>query len=209
VRRGGTGWQDAAVTAEPSPLDSLRRAAEELVEEVGAIVPRLVGRSREQLSIAMSFAERLPCADWFGFGGEQQSPSRPDLRVVHDDEDDLLDATAVPVRTGASPAKKAPARSAATKAPAKKAPAKKAPTKKSPAKSAAAKKAPVRKTSDPAAPSVAGELAIPDYDELAASQVIPRLDSLSPAELESIREHEASHRARRTILSRIGQIQAG
>ena len=208
------------MTADPSPLDSLRRAAEELVEEVGAIVPRLVGRSREQLSIAMSFAERLPCADWFGLGGSQ-APSRPDLRLIHDDDDeDLADRTAVPVRTTAPPAakqapaaKKAPAAKrapAAKKAPAKTAPAKKAPATKAPAakKAAATKKAPTAKKAA-AAPTAPAGLAIPDYDELAASQVIPRLDSLSPAELESIRAHEASHRSRRTILSRIGQIQAG
>jgi hypothetical protein len=53
-----------------------------------------------------------------------------------------------------------------------------------------------------------GELAIPGYDTLSASQVVPRLDALHPAELEAVRVHEASHRSRRTILSRIAQLQA-
>lgn len=53
------------------------------------------------------------------------------------------------------------------------------------------------------------DLPIPGYDELAASQVIPRLEGLEPDELESVRRYEASNRGRRTILARIVQIQAG
>ena len=54
----------------------------------------------------------------------------------------------------------------------------------------------------------AGELAIPDYDSLSASQVLPRLSGLSPAELEAVRAHEATHRGRKTILSKVAQLQA-
>jgi len=49
-------------------------------------------------------------------------------------------------------------------------------------------------------------LAIPGYDTLSASQVVPRLDALRPGELEAIRRHEHAHRGRRTILSRIAQL---
>ena len=52
-----------------------------------------------------------------------------------------------------------------------------------------------------------GELAIPGYDTLSASQVVPRLDALRPRELEAIKQHEQSRRGRRTILSRIAQLQ--
>ncbi|HKY15767.1 MAG TPA: hypothetical protein VJM33_12655 [Microthrixaceae bacterium] len=52
------------------------------------------------------------------------------------------------------------------------------------------------------------DLAIPDYDGLAASQVLPRLDGLSADELEAVRQHETRHRARRTILGRISQLQS-
>jgi len=55
----------------------------------------------------------------------------------------------------------------------------------------------------------AARLAIPDYDSLAASQVVPRLVGLSAEELEAVRRYEAAHRRRRTILARIGQLQAG
>lgn len=50
-------------------------------------------------------------------------------------------------------------------------------------------------------------LAIPDYDSLSASQVVPRLAGLTTDELEAVRLYEASHRARRTILGRVAQLQ--
>jgi hypothetical protein len=67
----------------------------------------------------------------------------------------------------------------------------------------------------PAPPSserdvAASELAIPDYDTLAASQVVARLSALSRAELGDVRRHEQANRRRRTILNRITQLeQAG
>jgi hypothetical protein len=54
----------------------------------------------------------------------------------------------------------------------------------------------------------AGELPIPDYDNLSASQVVPRLDDLGEAELDQVRAYEQAHRGRMTILSRIAQLQA-
>jgi hypothetical protein len=63
----------------------------------------------------------------------------------------------------------------------------------------------------PAAPTSgpeAAELAIPDYDSLSASQVLPRLSGLSAEELEAVREYEAAHRGRKTILNRAAQLQA-
>jgi hypothetical protein len=53
-------------------------------------------------------------------------------------------------------------------------------------------------------------LAIPDYDELSASQVVDRLDGLAPSALDSIRAYETAHRGRATILGKIDQLgQAG
>lgn len=54
----------------------------------------------------------------------------------------------------------------------------------------------------------AHELAITDYDSLAASQVVSRLAGLSGDELESVRVYEAAHRGRKTILNKIAQLQA-
>lgn len=66
---------------------------------------------------------------------------------------------------------------------------------------------------DPDAPApersgaAATELAVADYDSLAASQVIPRLSGLTTTELEAVRDYEASHRGRKTILGKVAQIQ--
>jgi hypothetical protein len=52
-------------------------------------------------------------------------------------------------------------------------------------------------------------LAIPGYDSLSASQVVQRLAGLSRSELIEVREHEQSHRHRRTILNRVEQLLSG
>ena len=62
---------------------------------------------------------------------------------------------------------------------------------------------PARPTSGPGADT----LAIPGYDSLSASQVLPRLDGLAPDELEAVRAYETEHRGRKTILGRIAQLQ--
>lgn len=50
-------------------------------------------------------------------------------------------------------------------------------------------------------------LAIPDYDLLAASQVVRRLDGLDSDQLEAVRLYEAATRDRRTILHKIARLQ--
>ncbi len=54
--------------------------------------------------------------------------------------------------------------------------------------------------------AVAATLAIPDYDELAASQVVERLEGLSTDDLAAVRSYEEAHRGRRTILFKIDQL---
>lgn len=51
-------------------------------------------------------------------------------------------------------------------------------------------------------------LPIEGYDSLAASQVVLRLGSLTRDELVAVQTYEHSHRARRTILGKINQLQA-
>jgi len=51
------------------------------------------------------------------------------------------------------------------------------------------------------------ELAITDYDSLSTSQVVPRLDGLASADLDAVRRYESAHRGRKTILSKIAQLQ--
>ena len=59
----------------------------------------------------------------------------------------------------------------------------------------------------PEAPA-SDELAIPSYDELAASQVVKRLPGLDPDEMSAIGAYEQANRGRRTILTRIRQLQS-
>ncbi|MGQ0832120.1 MAG: hypothetical protein ACT4OV_10620 [Microthrixaceae bacterium] len=54
----------------------------------------------------------------------------------------------------------------------------------------------------------ADHLAIPDYDGLSASHVVNRLAGLSAPELEAVREYEAANRGRKTILSKVAQLQS-
>jgi len=61
----------------------------------------------------------------------------------------------------------------------------------------------------PAARLSSDELAIPAYDTLSAPQVVQRLAGLSAEELESVRTYEAATRGRKTILSRVAQLQSG
>lgn len=53
----------------------------------------------------------------------------------------------------------------------------------------------------------AGGLAIPGYDSLSASQVVQRLAGLDRQELSEVRDYEEAHRGRRTVLTRIDQLQ--
>jgi hypothetical protein len=69
------------------------------------------------------------------------------------------------------------------------------------------------KASEAAAPAPAvrsrADLAIQGYDTLSASQVVQRLAGLSADELEAVRDYESGTRGRRTILSKITQLQTG
>lgn len=57
-------------------------------------------------------------------------------------------------------------------------------------------------------PFPAETLAIPDYESLSASQVVPRLDGLTAEELEAVRTYESATRGRKTILNKIAQLQS-
>lgn len=59
-----------------------------------------------------------------------------------------------------------------------------------------------------AAPPAEASLAIEGYATLAASQIVPRLTTLSRADLEAIDAFERANRGRRTILHRVEQLLA-
>lgn len=72
--------------------------------------------------------------------------------------------------------------------------------------------APAPATDEPPAAAAVrsrADLSIPGYDTLSASQVVQRLAGLSPDELEDVRDYESGSRGRRTILSKIAQLQSG
>ena len=73
--------------------------------------------------------------------------------------------------------------------------------------------APAARPTTPAAPAAtngtgptSGELPIPGYDLLSATQVIERLEGLASPELLAVKTYELAHRARTTILGKIAQL---
>lgn len=61
---------------------------------------------------------------------------------------------------------------------------------------------------DVSPPVTADALPLTDYDSLAASQVVPRLATMSAADLELVGQYERAHRNRQTILHRVAQLLA-
>lgn len=127
-----------------------------------------------------------------GSSGPSPAPSATPARPPLAGE---VPATRAPAATGRRPAKAATATRPARGRPAP-VPSPPSPT-----------PVPVRGPGRPAAVGSPTELAIPDYDSLSASQVVPRLSGLTPGELEAVRLHESAGRARKTILSRVAQLQ--
>lgn len=55
-------------------------------------------------------------------------------------------------------------------------------------------------------PAAAASLPLAGYDTLAASHVVPRLATMTRAELEAVGAYERANRARRTIINRVEQL---
>jgi hypothetical protein len=158
------------------------------------VVPKLAERGKGQVALA-----RL-----FGRYAIARGQAEAD-RLINSNKP----AASAPPAAPPSPAPPSPAppepTAAATAAAATTAPSA---TKARPKPTPASRPVPLRKAKVAAKPAGASSLAIPGYDTLSASQVIPRLDALRPAELEAVRAYEAAHRGRRTILNRVAQLQA-
>lgn len=147
------------------------------VEELLRSMPRLFERTLHQAELARALAAHLPCVG--GLFGSRPSNEAPGTRAP--EPVGVLDLFDEP--------------SAATSST----------TNGSAASVAAAPGA------DPGEPSggpspVEADLAVPDYDSLAASQVVPRLAMLSPQDLRDVLAYERSHRRRQTILNRVTQL---
>ena len=52
------------------------------------------------------------------------------------------------------------------------------------------------------------DLAIPGYEDLAASHIVARLDRLTRSELAAIRAFEVANRGRRTVVGKVDQLLA-
>jgi len=77
---------------------------------------------------------------------------------------------------------------------------------------APAESAPATETDSPPsddAADAAVQLPIDEYESLAASHVVARLDNLTPTELRQVRRFEVAHRGRRTVIGRIDQLLGG
>lgn len=174
-----------------SAQDRTEDDAAPLLDELLQVVPRLVERTRSQAEFARSIAALLPCV-----GGlvarrpDDVAPGVPEhervdvLSVLGDDEAGDQDDRAEQV-DDTEPAQDAqPARDA-----------EQGPTETAPVEPAAE-----------AGPPLESELPIQDYDSLAASQVVPRLATLTPDDLRAVQRYERATRNRQTILNRVDQL---
>lgn len=74
-----------------------------------------------------------------------------------------------------------------------------------PAPATPAPAAPAPDAVDPVVPLLE-TLALPDYDQLPASQIVNKLDGLTADELRTIEAFELAHRHRRTVLGKIARL---
>jgi hypothetical protein len=163
------------------PIDDPTEAAPSpLLEELLRTVPRFVDRTRSQAELARSLAALLPCVG-------------PVLaRRAHDD---------APVAPGAPEHERVDVLGVLADGDLEE-------VEPAPGLDQDADRVEPEPEHDDAVP-VESDLPIQDYDSLAASQVVPRLATLTPEELRVVRAYEQATRGRQTILHRVAQLLAG
>lgn len=147
-----------------------------ILDEFTHALPRLVHRTRRQVGAARHLASRLPCL------GLLAPPVRPAEVPAH--ESVPVTVLAVLDEDEADAAAVADAD----------------------AVELAASDSPGATEEPPEPVPVESDLPVQDYDALAASQVVPRLATLSVDELDAVRRYERAHRNRQTILNRVSQL---
>ncbi|CAN5560139.1 hypothetical protein BH10ACT3_BH10ACT3_09360 [soil metagenome] len=164
-------------------------------EQLLLAVPRLVGRTVRQAELARSLAAHLPCVGPLlarrGPNAETGTVAAEPVSVldVFDEEPDDATERADDALPAVPVVKSVPDLTASVDA-----------------------DPPITAVGDatngasPAAVPDESELAVPDYDSLAASQVVPRLAMLSGDDLRAVLAYEQSHRHRQTILNRVAQL---
>ena len=163
--------------------------------EGASLLPQLVEKGRNQVTMARmvgKFALEQATGEATKAAGKLQDQAAGVL--------DFIGGTVTPLPEPAPPASPPkPAAAARAGRPA-------------PRRSPGAAKAAARKVAGvgaaPVASSAPTDLAIPDYDGLSASHVVNRLAGLTATELEAVRSYEAAHRGRKTILSKVAQLQS-
>lgn len=165
-----------------------------VAEEVLSAVPALVDRTRSQVELTQHLLAKLPCSPLHREASDTDSAGADDAS-----NDDATRATVTDIRSHQH------AGSTATGDDGDRAVGSDSEATDSDATDSDA-------TDEVESPDIAAvdasELAIPDYDSLAASQVVPRLASLEPAELALVLDYEQGHRSRQTIINRVRQLQA-
>jgi len=191
--------------------------------EARSLFPKLIDRGRQQVNGQVSMAKVV---GQFAVRQGQVEGKKHYSKVSDQAQDALAGFGIVPPRGGASQPSAGGTGAGTVQRPEPPvAPKPGAPIADPPASASAPKSAPksaARPVAAPAAvtvpppavapsvpPAAAVTLAIPGYDSLAASQVIPRLAGLAVDELEAVRAYEAAKRGRKTILNRVAQLQAG
>jgi hypothetical protein len=147
-----------------------------VLSELLRVVPRFVDRTRSQAELAANLGRHLPCLGGLLIGGSRPAPEDDDVPSgLH--EQVPVDVLSVLDEDHTDEAPPVDAALPIDVAPA-----------------------------PPAEPAPAeSELPIQDYDSLAASQVVPRLATMSDDDLRAVRDYELAHRKRQTILNRVAQ----
>jgi hypothetical protein len=152
-----------------------------VVEELLAVGPRLASRTRRQIEVLRRLGGGLPCVG----------------AIVRPKEQVRVPAAEAPERVTVLDVLAEPQLAASSLA--------------APVAEAVAETDHVEFDEVPALTAIevvpaADDLPITDYDSLAASQVVPRLATMSPGDLELVGAYERSHRNRQTILHRVAQL---
>lgn len=178
------------------------------------LLPKLIDRGRDQVNGQVTMAR------FMGRFAVQQGQSEAGKRLSHMQEqaasalvdlgilprDELRRTEAAPTRVTPAPAA-APATATSTATSRATSTATSTTAAAPTAKRRGKKAARTPNGADAPTGATSAALAIPDYDSLAASQVIPRLEGLSGTELEAVRTYEGTKRGRKTILNKIAQLQ--
>lgn len=170
-----------------------------LLFEGSTLFPELVEKGRNQVTLARMIGQFA-----LQQAGEEATKAASKLSDQAAGVLDFIGGSVTPIsEPPPPPAAPAPARRPASKGKAS-----------SPARAAARKVAAGAAPTDRPDPTdvepgvVATALAIPDYDGLSASHVVNRLAGLDPEELDAVRRYELANRGRKTILSKIAQLQS-